>query len=119
MRARRNPPREIDIPSAGVSNVVRRGMFRVRKSEFWRSTHAADAEPYEAFDRRKIEMALVRAGARGPVVGEIAAAVEPFEGMTTDDIDGAVVRELERRDPETARHWKMKRDYNRSRFKGG
>jgi hypothetical protein len=92
-------------------------MVKVKKSDFWKMTHAADAKPCEDFDRQKIETALVRAGARGPVVVEIAAMVEPLDGMTTEDIDRVVVRELEKRDPTTARYWKIKRDYNRSRFR--
>ena len=92
-------------------------MVKVKKSDFWIATHAADAEPHEEFDRKKIEMALVRAGARSPNVEEIADMVKPVEGMTTDDIDKIVVDELEKRDPSTVKYWKIKRDYNKARFK--
>jgi len=92
-------------------------MVRIKKSDVWKATHATDAQQHQEFDRGKIEMALVRAGARGAIVKEIAATVKPSEGMTTDDIDRTVVQELEKRDPETAKYWKKKRDYNRSRFK--
>jgi hypothetical protein len=61
-------------------------------------------------------MALVRAGASGPEVAEIAAKVKPVDGMTTDEIDKVVVAELEKRDPVAAKYWKIKRDYQRSRF---
>jgi hypothetical protein len=92
-------------------------MVKVKKSDFWVSVHAQYAEPFEEFDQKKIEMALVRAGARNPDVEEIAAKVKPFEGITTDDIDSVVVAELEKRDPSTVKYWKIKRDYNKSRFK--
>jgi hypothetical protein len=91
-------------------------MVKIKKSDFWVFTHAADAEPYEEFDKNKIEMALVRAGARNPDVKEIAVLLKPFDGMTTDDIDNIVVAELEKRDPLTAKYWKIKRDYNKNRF---
>jgi len=92
-------------------------MVKVKKSNLWKKTHADGAEPYQKYDHRKIEMALVRAGARGPVVEEIAAMVKPYEGISTDDIDRIVVVELEKRDPITAKYWKKKRDYTRNRFK--
>jgi len=92
-------------------------MVKVKKSAFWTATHAVGADPYQEFDGKKIAMALRRAGARGRDVEEIAATVEPFEGMTTDDIDRVVVSELEKRDPLTAKYWKIKRDYNRGRFR--
>jgi hypothetical protein len=59
----------------------------------------------------------VRAGARGSIVQEIASVVKPVEGMTTDDINKTVVKELEKRDPDTAKFWKTKREYQLSRFK--
>ena len=62
-------------------------------------------------------MALVRAGARSSsIIDEIAATVRPFEGMTTDEIDKIVFLKLKQKDPETAKYWKIKRDYNRRRF---
>ena len=79
-------------------------------------THSADSEPYEEYDSKKIERALRRAGAESPNVEEIAATITPFEGMTTEDIDNIVVQELEKRDPLTAKYWKIKRDYSRTRF---
>jgi hypothetical protein len=91
-------------------------MVRVKKGPAWIGTHAPGAEPYEEFDRTKIEAALVRAGARGTYIQEIVAKVKPFEGITTEDIDKIVVSELEKRDPATAKCWKAKRDYDRSRF---
>ena len=91
-------------------------MVKIKKSIVWIKTHAQGLEPCEEFNRKKIEMALVRAGARGPVVMEIAAKVEPVEGMTTDEIDKIVVSELEKKDPVTAKYWVFKRDYQRSRF---
>ena len=92
------------------------GMVKVKKSAFWKATHAPDSEPFEDFSRKKVETALVRAGARGPIVKEISALVNPFEGITTEDIDDVIVKALEMRDPDTAKYWKIKRDYNRSRF---
>jgi len=92
-------------------------MIKVKKSDYWKSTHSPEAEPYEAFNACKIEMALIRAGARGPEVKEIAAMVKPFKGITTEDIDKIVVEALERRDPDTAKYWKMMTNYKRSRFK--
>ena len=91
-------------------------MVKVLKSHFWKMTHAPDKEPYEEFDKKKIEMALVRAGARKPNVIEIASLVQPYDGITTEEIDNIVYSELKKRDPETAKYWKIKRDYNRSRF---
>jgi len=91
-------------------------MVRVKKGLVWIGTHAPGSEAYEEFDRTKIETALVRAGARGAYVQEISAKVQPFEGMTTEGIDRIVVSELEKRDPATAKCWKAKRDYDRSRF---
>lgn len=92
-------------------------MVKVKKSFAWMSTHAA-VEEHEEFDRKKILMALVRAGMRdASEVRQIAALVEPCDGMTTDDIDRVVVSELEKRDPVTAKYWKVKRDYNRARFR--
>ena len=91
-------------------------MVKVKKGPVWRAINPASPEPYEEFDRRKIEMALVRAGVRGPNVEQIAALVKPYEGMTTDEIDRIVVAALEERDPESAECWKTKRDYDRSRF---
>lgn len=92
-------------------------MVNVKKSDFWRRTHASDEEPFEEFNRKKIEMALVRSGARGAIVEEIAALVEPFEGITTKDIDMIVVEELNKRDPEAARYWSMMHDYKSGRFR--
>ena len=92
-------------------------MIRVKKSAVWIATHTPDSEPYEDFSRNKIETALLRAGARGPIVKEISAMVNPFEGITTDDIDDIVVKALEMKDPDTAKYWKIKRDYKRGRFK--
>jgi hypothetical protein len=89
--------------------------MKVRKSKFWSSIHP-DKEPYEKFDAEKIGMALVRAGARGSIVNEIAEKVEPYEGMTTEDINEIVLGELEKRDPSTAKYWKKKREYDRRRF---
>lgn len=77
--------------------------------------HSRDAAPFEEFNRKKIEMALVRAGVRGDDVEKIAAAVKPFEEMTTDDINEVVVKELESTDPASAMCWKIVRDYRRSR----
>lgn len=91
--------------------------MKVRKSDVWKITHASDMEPYQEFDRSKIEIALVRAGARGNVVREIAAMVKPTEGMTTEDISNIVVRELENLDPDTAKYWKMEREYQVGRFR--
>ncbi len=93
-------------------------MVKVRKGDYWKRTHASDEEPMEDFDVRKIKMALVRAGARGNEVEEIAAMVEPIEGMTTADIDRIVVKELQKKDPETAKYWIIMRDFRSSRFKG-
>lgn len=93
-------------------------MTKIKKGDYWKRTHVPDAEPFEEFDVRKIEMALVRAGVRGTNVEEIAAMVKPFEGMSTDDIDKIVVKELENRDPETAKYWRMMRDFRSGRFKG-
>jgi hypothetical protein len=67
-------------------------------------------------DINNIKLALVRAGARSPYIEEIANKVKPVEGMTTDDIDSIVVTELEKRDPLTAKYWKIMRDYRKSRF---
>lgn len=91
--------------------------MKVRKSEVWKATRAPGVEPYQEFDRSKIEIALVRAGARGSIVQEIAAAVKPVEGMTTEDIGKIVLKELEKRDPATAKFWKMKREYQLGRWK--
>ena len=91
-------------------------LVKVKKGQVWRAINPADSEPYEEFDRKKIEMALVRAGVRGPNVEQVAALVKPYEGMTTDEIDRIVVAALEKRDPESAKCWKTKRDYDRSRF---
>lgn len=91
--------------------------MKVRKSDVWKVTHASDLEPYQEFNRSKIEIALVRAGARGDVVREVAAIVKPTEGMTTDEINAIVVRELEKRDPDTAKYWKIKSEYQLRRFK--
>jgi hypothetical protein len=91
-------------------------MIRVRKSDLWKTTHGVDIETYEDFDMTKIESALVRAGVRGHLVKEIASVVKPFEGMTTNDIEKVVYTELEKKAPETAKFWKIKRDYDRSRF---
>lgn len=92
-------------------------MVKIKKSDFWKRTHAADAEPVEEFNAKKIEMALVRAGARGADVTEIAALVKPHEGMTTHEIDDIVTKELEKKDPETAKYWAIARDYHSGRFK--
>jgi len=91
-------------------------MVRVKKGPVWIGTHAPGSEAYEEFDRTKIETALVRAGARGAYVQEIAGKVKPHDGMTTDEIDKIVLSELEKKDPATAKCWKAKRDYDRSRF---
>lgn len=91
--------------------------MKIKKSDVWRLTHAPDLEPYQEFDESKIEIALVRAGARGEVVREIAAIVKPTDGMTTEEINKLVVKELEKRDPDTAKYWKIKREYQLSRFK--
>lgn len=92
-------------------------MVKIKKSKYWGIIHSVDGNHYEEFDSKKIEMALIKAGARGPMVEEIAALVKPFEGMTTKEIDSIVLKELEKRDPTTAKHWKTKRDYQRNRFK--
>jgi len=73
-------------------------LVKVKKGPVWRAINPASSEPYEEFDRKKIEMALVRAGVRGPNVEQIAALVKPYEGMTTDEIDRIVVAALEERD---------------------
>jgi len=91
-------------------------MVKIKKSIVWIKTHAQGLEPIEEFNHKQIEMALVRAGASEPDVTEIAAKVKPVEGMTTFEIDEIVVAELEKRDPVTAKYWKIKRDYQRSRF---
>jgi hypothetical protein len=93
-------------------------MVRVRKSLVWIGTHAPSSEPYEEFDRTKIETALVRSGARGTYIQEISAKVKPFEGITSEEIDKIVVSELERRDPATAKCWRTKKEYDISRFAG-
>lgn len=92
-------------------------MVKVKKSKGWMVSHGRNAEVYQEFNSAKIENALVRAGARGEVVKQVAAKVEPHDGITTEEIDAIVVRELEMRDPKTANVWKIKRDYNRNRFK--
>jgi hypothetical protein len=92
-------------------------MIKVKKSKYWSIIRSVNEIHYEEFDSKKIEMALLKAGARGSIVREIAALVKPFDGMTTKDIDSIVVKELEKRDPLTATHWKTKRDYQRNRFK--
>lgn len=92
-------------------------MVKVKKSESWILSHSKDAEPYQEFNKAKIESALIRAGARGEVVKQVAATIKPYEGMTTEEIDGIVLRELETRDANTAKAWKIKRDYSWSRFK--
>lgn len=91
-------------------------MVKIKRGIVWIKTHAPELDPYEEFNPKKIEMALVRAGAREPKVIEIATKVKPVEGMTTDEIDKIVVSELEKMDPVTAKYWVIKRDYNRSRF---
>lgn len=91
-------------------------MVKVKKGPVWRGTHKPGLEPIEEFDRRKIEMALVRAGVRGSDVEQIAAVVKPVEGMTTDEIERAVFGELQKRDPAAAKCWKTKHDYDRGRF---
>ncbi len=91
-------------------------MVKIKKSKYWSIIHSMDDKHYEEFDSKKIEMALIKSGARGPLVEEIAALVHPFEGMTTEEIDSIVVQELETRDPITAKYWKIKRDYQRNRF---
>jgi hypothetical protein len=97
--------------------MLEESLVKVRKSDVWKSTHASELEPYQDFDRSKIEIALVRAGARGNIVREIAAKVKPIEGMTTEEINNIVVRELENRDPDTAKYWQIKREYQLRRFK--
>jgi hypothetical protein len=92
-------------------------MVKIKKSNYWRIIHSVEGTHYEEFDSKKIEMALIKAGARGPMVEEIAALAKPFEGMTTEEIESIVLKELEKRDPATAKHWKTKRDYQRNRFK--
>lgn len=92
-------------------------MVKVKKSKYWGIIRSLDGVHFEEFDSKKIEMALVKAGARGSMVKEIAAVVKPFDGMTTKEIDSIIVEELEERDPITAKHWKTKRDYQRNRFK--
>jgi 2-phosphoglycerate kinase len=92
-------------------------MVKIKKSDFWKRTHATDEEPFEDFDIKKVQMSLVRAGARGRDVEEIAAMVKPFEGMTTEDISKIVATELEKKDPETAKYYLMMRDYRSGRFK--
>ena len=94
-------------------------MIKIKKSNYWSIIHSVEDKQYEEFDSKKIEMALIKSGARGPIVKEIAAMVMPFEGMTTEEIDSIVVQELEKRDPITAKHWKTKRDYQRKRFNIG
>jgi len=89
-------------------------MIKIKKGPYWMMTHA-NSEPYEEFDRKKIEMALVRAGLRGRDVEQIAAKIKPFEGITTGNVDEVVVKELEKRDPETAKMWKRVRDYRLGR----
>lgn len=91
-------------------------MVKIIKSKYWSIIHSMDDIHYEEFDSKKIEMALIKSGARGPIVEEIASLVQPFEGMTTEEIDSIVVQELETRDPITAKYWKIKRDYQRNRF---
>jgi len=91
-------------------------MVKVRKSEYWALIRKG-VEPFEEFDRRKIGMALIRAGLRGPDVERIAAMVEPSEGLTTKEIDSLVVSEIEKCDPVVAKRWKTLRDWRRSRFK--
>jgi hypothetical protein len=92
-------------------------MVKIKKSKYWSIIRSHDDIHYEEFYSKKIEMALLKAGARGSIIREIAALVKPFDGMTTKDIDSIVVGELEKRDPITAIHWKTKRDYQRNRFK--
>jgi hypothetical protein len=91
-------------------------MVKVRKSEYWVLIRKG-VEPFEEFDRRKIGMALIRSGLRGPDVERIAAMVEPREGLTTKEIDSLVVSEIEKCDPVVAKRWKTLRDWRRSRFK--
>jgi len=92
-------------------------MVKILKSDYWKSIRKVD-EPYEEFDRRKITMALVRSGLRGPDVQRISAAVvEPKEGITTKDVDTFIVSELEKCDPVVAKRWKTLRDWRRGRFK--
>ncbi len=93
-------------------------MVNVKKSRFWKSIHP-DKEEYEEFNREKISTALVRAGARGQVVDEIAETIEEYEGITTDMINKRVEEELEKKDPSTAKYWKIKRAYDRRRFEQG
>jgi len=88
-------------------------MVKIKKSNYWKMIQLADAEQYEEFDRKKIEMALIKAGAESPNPEEIAAFVKPFEGMTTEEIDNIVVQELDKREPITAKYWKIKRDYKK------
>lgn len=91
-------------------------MIKVKKSIVWKKTHLENCECFEVFNRKKIEMALVRSGVRGNLVKEIAEKVEPYDGISTDEIDKFVLEELELRDPESAKYWKIKRDYDRRRF---
>jgi hypothetical protein len=93
-------------------------MVKVKKSRFWKSIHP-DKDKYEEFNRKKISMALVRAGARGSVVDEITETVEANKGITTDMINKLVEEELEKKDPSTAKYWKIKRAYDRRRFEQG
>ena len=92
-------------------------MVKVYKSECWQVGHGEPAGAQEEFNINKISMALVRAGAKGPDIDAILKLIKPFEGMTTGDIDKIVVEELDKRDPDTAKYWKMKRDYYQGRFK--
>ena len=93
-------------------------MVKVKKSRFWESIHP-DKERDEEFNREKISTALVRAGARGPVVDEIAETIEEYEKITTDMINKRVEEQLEKKDPSTAKYWKIKRAYDRRRFEQG
>jgi hypothetical protein len=93
-------------------------MVKVKKSRFWQSIYP-DKEEYEEFNREKISTALVRAGARGPVVNEIAETIEAYEGISTDKLNKQVEEELEKKDPSTAYYWKTKRAYDRRRFEQG
>ena len=92
-------------------------LVKVEKSKYWQVAHGEPHGTREEFDIKKISMALVRAGAQSADIDAIVELIEPFEGMTTGDIDKIVVEELDKRDPDTAKYWKMKRDYYQGRFK--
>lgn len=56
----------------------------------------------QAFDRRKLEESLKKAGATDEIVRRVADRIQPVEGMATDQLRMRVAEELRREKPDIA-----------------